>query len=107
MPSPKTNAAPPPARGEEAAPALGRLLLGGSGHHAGRLFHDREAHARLVAILLGNFTPAVLGLFAALERTFDLRRAFHELVEIHRAELTADHPEIAAFAHCQSPVSRA
>src|SRR6202012_4105837 len=66
-------------------------------------FDDREAHARSVAMLFRHFAPAGLSLAACLERAFDLRRAFHELVEVHRTELAADHPEIAAFGHCQSP----
>src|ERR1700733_14685050 len=95
-----------PRRGDEAAPVLGRLLKR-SGHPACGLFHDREAHAGLVAVFFRNLAPAIFGLCAALERTFDLRRAFHELVEIHRTELAADHPEITAFVHCQSPVAGA
>src|ERR1700733_8577803 len=89
-----------PQRGDEAAPVLGRLLKR-SGHHARGLFHDREAHTGLVAAFFRNLAPTIFSLCAALERTFDLRRAFHELVEIHRTELTADHPEIAAFGHCR------
>src|SRR5579883_2250303 len=86
-----------------------RLHLPGNEAFSGRrgavgLFNDREAHAGLVTVLFRHLAPAVLGFLAALERTLDLGRAFHELVEVHRAELTADHPEIAACGHCQSPV---
>src|SRR6185295_666797 len=70
-----------------------------SRHGAMRLFHDREAHAGAVPVLFGNLTPAVLGLLAGLERTLHLRGAFHQPVEVHRAELAADHPEIAAVGH--------
>src|SRR5690349_22055592 len=43
------------------------------------------------SVLLGDLAPAVLGFLARLERTLHLGRAFHQLVEIHRAELAADH----------------
>src|SRR5215470_15364979 len=64
-----------------------------------RLFHDREAHRTAMTIFLRDLAPAVFGLLAGLERAFDLGGAFHELVEVHRAELAANHPEIAAFGH--------
>src|SRR3974390_3124271 len=70
-----------------------------TGRGAIGLFNDREAHAGLVAVLLRHLAPALLSLLAGLEGSFDLGRAFHELVEVHRAELTANHPEIAAFGH--------
>src|SRR6478735_3784457 len=70
-----------------------------SGRHALRLFHDREAHARLVTALFRDLAPALFRFLPALERAFDLGRAFHELVEVHRAELAANHPEITAFGH--------
>src|SRR5437879_1810474 len=70
-----------------------------SGGHARGLFDDRKAHAGLVAILFRDLAPAFFGLFTGLERAFDLGRAFHELVEVHRAELAANHPEIAALCH--------
>src|SRR5246127_503422 len=70
-----------------------------SSRRAVGLFDDREAHAGLVAVLFRDFAPAILGFLARLERAFDLGRAFHELVEVHRAELTANDPEIAAFGH--------
>src|SRR5215831_538016 len=75
-------------------PAMKRLRRG-----TVRLFDDGEAHAGLVAVFFRHFAPAVLRLLARLERTFDLGRSFHELVEVHRAELTANHPEVAAFGH--------
>src|SRR6267154_6074011 len=82
---------PPPQAGEgEAKP---------SGRHARGLFDDRKAHAGLVAVFFRNLAPALFGLFTGLERAFDLGRAFHELVEVHRAELAANHPEIAALCH--------
>src|SRR5580692_12983404 len=93
-----------PQRGDEAAPVLGRLLKG-SGHHARGLFHDREAHPCLVAVFLRNLAPAIFSLCSALDWTCDLRRALHQLVEVHRTERAADHPEIAACVHCQSPVA--
>src|SRR5271167_1135322 len=68
-------------------------------HHTGGLFHDGKADPGLVAVLFRDFAPAVFGLLAGLERTFDLGGAFHELVEVHRTELAADHPEIAAMLH--------
>src|SRR5215475_715875 len=64
-----------------------------------RLFHDREAHRTAMAVFLRNLTPAVFRFLARLEGTFDLGGTFHELVEVHRAELAANHPEIAAFGH--------
>src|ERR1051325_11304292 len=70
-----------------------------SGQGAMRLFHDREAHAGAMAVLLGDLAPAILGFLAGLERTLHLRGALHQLVEVHRAELAADHPEIAAAGH--------
>src|ERR1700733_4723162 len=70
-----------------------------SGGDAGGFFHDGEAHAGLVASLFGDRAPGVLGLLAGLERTLHLGRAFHELVEVHRTELAANHPEIAACRH--------
>src|SRR3984885_9887941 len=91
-----------PSKGDEAAPVLGRLLKR-SGHHARGLFHDREAHTGLVAVFFRDLAPAIFSLCAALERTLYLGRTFHELVEIHRTELAADHPEIATVLHCQSP----
>ena len=63
------------------------------------LFHDGVADARLVAVLCRDFLPAVFRFLAALERTFDLGGAFHELVEVHRAELAAYNPEKAALGH--------
>src|SRR5215472_10639109 len=70
-----------------------------SSRRAVGLLHDREADAGLVAALFRYFAPAVFGFLAGLERAFDLSRAFHELVEVHRAELAANHPEIAACGH--------
>src|SRR5882757_273658 len=70
-----------------------------SGRDARGLFHDREADACLVAVLFRNLSPAIFGLLAGFERAPDLGGAFHELVEVHRAELAANHPEIAAFGH--------
>src|SRR5712672_319566 len=77
------------------------FLIGNSrsGRDAGRLFHDRKAYAGLVAVLFRDDAPGVLGFLAGLERTLNLGRAFHELVEVHRSELAANHPEIAAFGH--------
>src|SRR6478735_2230777 len=74
-----------------------------SGGHPARLFHDREAHAGLVTVLFRDRPPGFLGLGAALERTLNLGRAFHQLVEVHRTELAANHPEIAADRHDDSP----
>src|SRR6267154_1953624 len=68
---------------------------GRSGRDARGLFHDRKADAGLVTVLFGNRTPGILGFLAGRERTLHLGRAFHELVEVHRSELAADHPEIA------------
>src|SRR6266702_3807098 len=70
-----------------------------SGWHARGLFDDRETHAGLVAVFFRDLAPALFGFLAGLERAFDLGRAFHELVEVHRAELAANHPEIAALCH--------
>src|SRR4051794_12165890 len=55
-----------------------------SGRDPARLFHDREAHAGLVAMLFGDRAPGVLGFLAGAERALHLRRTFHQLVEIHR-----------------------
>src|SRR6478672_1318236 len=82
--------------------SFGPLVLGvgsRSGHHPRGLFHDGEAYAGLVAVLFRDLPPTIFGFLARLERTFDLGRAFDELVEVHRAELAADHPEIAACSH--------
>src|SRR5690348_17119246 len=68
------------------------------------LLDDREANASLVTVLFRDGAPGVLGFLAGLERTLHLGRAFHELVEVHRAELAANHPEITACAHDKSPV---
>src|SRR6476646_7999092 len=99
----------PLARREPLTPALSPRRAGRgrrgemrkpSGRHARGLFDDREAHASLVAIFFRNLAPALFGLFTGLERAFDLGRTFHELVEVHRAELAANHPEIApALCH--------
>src|SRR6185437_7050809 len=70
-----------------------------SGRHPARLFDDREAHSGLVTVLFRDRAPSFLGLGAALERALNLGRAFHQLVEVHRAELAADHPEIASDRH--------
>src|SRR5258708_8449293 len=82
---------PPPQAGEGDAKRSGRDARG--------FFDDRKAHAGLVAVFFRNLAPALFGLFTGLERAFDLGRAFHELVEVHRAELAANHPEIAALCH--------
>src|SRR6202011_2054153 len=86
---------------EEAAPVLEvlRARCARSGRHALRLFHDREAHPGLVAGLLRDFAPAIFRFLPALERASDLSRAFHELVEVHRTTLAANHPEITACGH--------
>src|SRR5262245_9910490 len=63
------------------------------------LFHDGVADACLVTALFRDFLPAVLRFLAGLERTFDLGRAFHELMEVHRAELAANNPQKAALGH--------
>src|SRR5665647_1863867 len=72
---------------------------GRSGRDAGGLFHDGKAHPGLVAVLFRDHAPGILGFLAGLERTLHLGRTFHELVEVHRTELAANHPEIAAFGH--------
>src|ERR1700680_4747181 len=97
-PSPRHVSSPrePPPR---PSPASGRGAREASGRHARRLLHDREADAGLVAMLLRDLAPALFRFLTALERAFDLGRAFHELVEVHRTELAADHPEIAALCH--------
>src|SRR6185437_53410 len=76
-----------------------RLLVFRSGGHPARLFHDREAHSGLVTVLFRHRPPGFLGLGAALERALNLGRSFHQLVEVHRTELPANHPEIAADRH--------
>src|SRR6185503_3665685 len=73
-----------------------------SGRDAGGLFDDRKAHAGLVTVLFRDRAPGILGLLAGLERSLYLGRAFHELVEVHRSELAANHPEIA-LRHDSSP----
>src|SRR5664279_172061 len=81
---------------------LGRFLsvaTGSGGRDPGGLFHDREAHTGLVTVLFRDRAPGILGFLAGLERTLHLGRPFHELVEVHRSELAANHPEIAAFGH--------
>src|SRR6202000_627278 len=50
-------------------------------------------------VLFRDLAPAILGFRARLEWAFDLGRSFHELVEVHRAEFTANNPEITAFGH--------
>src|SRR3954471_9239595 len=79
---------------------MGPLVLGPflkflSGRDAGGFFDDRKAHAGLVAVLFRDRAPGILGFLAGLERSLHLGRAFHELVEVHRSELAANHPEIA------------
>src|SRR5262245_47362935 len=81
-----------------ARPSRSGLRPLGPGRAIG-LFHDGVADACLVTALFRDFLPAVFRFLAALERTFDLGRAFHELVEVHRAELAADNPEKAALGH--------
>src|SRR5262249_36136999 len=78
-------------RGPEASASGARRAIG--------LFHDGVADACLVTVFFGNLFPAIFRFLAALERTFDLGRAFHELVEVHRAELAPDNPEKAALGH--------
>src|SRR5947209_628940 len=86
---------------------MGPLVLGPfldwsaarSGRNAGGLFDNGKAHPGLVAVLFRDGAPGILGFLAGLERTLHLGRAFHELVEVHRTELAANHPEIAAFGH--------
>src|SRR5882724_12620821 len=76
--------------------------VGGSrplGRDASGLFDDGKAHAGLVAVLFRHHAPGILGFLAGLERTLHLGRTFHELVEVHRTELAANHPEIAAYGH--------
>src|ERR1700687_4616501 len=72
--------------------------------HARGLLHDGKTHPGLVPVLFRDRAPGVLGFLAGLERALDLGRAFDELVEVHRTELAADHPEIAAGGHDQAPV---
>src|SRR5262249_58953706 len=43
--------------------------------------------------------PALLGFLARGERSLHLRRAFHQLVEVHRTELAADDPEQRTALH--------
>src|ERR1700733_11572108 len=97
---------PHPGSPGEAALVLGRLLISwkvfvleASGRNTAGLFHDREAHAGLVPVLFRNRAPGILGLLAGRERTLHLGRTMHEGVEIHRTELAANHPVIAAFGH--------
>src|SRR5882724_6979188 len=66
------------------------------GRDARGLFYDGKAHAGLVAVLFRHHAPGILGFLAGLERTLYLGRTFPELVEVHRTELAANHPEIAA-----------
>src|ERR1019366_7344179 len=80
------------------------LVLIRSGRDAGGFFHDGKAHAGLVAVLFRDRAPGILGFLAGLERTLHLSRAFHERVEVHRTELAANHPEIAAFCHGSLPL---
>src|ERR1700730_7507808 len=75
-----------------------------SGRDAGGLFDDRKAYAGLVTVLFRHGAPGVLGFLAGRERTLHLGRAFHELVEVHRTELAANHPEIA-LRHDKSPAA--
>src|ERR1700728_2788214 len=103
---------PHPGSPGEAALVLGRLLsswkvfspwkflvLEGSGRNAAGLFHDREAHAGLVPVLFRDRAPGILGLLAGRERALHLSRTVHEGMEVHRTELAANHPVIAAFGH--------
>src|ERR1700722_3658591 len=69
------------------------------GRDAAGLFHDREAHASLVAVLFRDHAPGIFGLLAGRERALDLGRAVHERVEVHRTELAANHPVITAVYH--------
>src|SRR3954470_4661287 len=71
------------------------MAAGRSGRDARGLFHDRKADAGLVTVLFRNRAPGILGFLAGRKRTLHLGRAFHELVEVHRSELAANHPEIA------------
>src|ERR1700676_83005 len=84
---------------------LGRLLPG-LGRDAGGLFHDGKTNAGLVTVLFRDHAPGVLGFLAGLERTLNLGRAFHELVEVHRTELAANHPEIATHDSLLLSISR-
>src|SRR5258708_11608204 len=70
-----------------------------SGRNARGLFHDGKTHAGFVAVFFRDHAPGLLGFFAGLERALHLGGAFHELVEVHRTELAANHPEIAACGH--------
>src|SRR5690242_14233408 len=79
-PAPNMHSAPPDLR-RTGPIALGRYWLAersrsGSGRAIG-LFHDGVAHAGLVTARFGDFFPAVFGVLAGLERTFDLGGAFH------------------------------
>src|ERR1700730_12773184 len=74
-------------------------LASRSGRNARGLFHDRKAHAGFVPVLLRDRAPGLFGLLAGLERALNLGRAFHQLVEAHRTELAANHPEIPALSH--------
>src|SRR5882724_9317764 len=69
------------------------------GRDASGLFDDGKAHAGLMTVLFRHHAPGILGFLAGLERTLHLGRTFHELVEVHRTELAANHPEIAAYGH--------
>src|SRR5438477_10492986 len=95
----ETKAAPPGSPGEAAAVLGVSWLLDRSGRHAIGLFDDRKAHAAAMAVLFRDLAPAIFRFLAGLERASDLGRTFHELVEVHRTELTANHPEITALFH--------
>src|ERR1700737_3545426 len=70
-----------------------------SGRNARGLFHDGEAHASFVPVLLRDRAPGLFGLLAGLERALNLGRALHQLVEVHRTEPTPNPPEISALFH--------
>src|SRR5882724_437218 len=78
---------------------LGERMADLSGRHALGLFHDRKAHAGLMTVLFRDRAPGILRLLPGLERALHLGRTFHQPVEVHRTELAADHPEIAAVLH--------
>src|ERR1700677_1768064 len=93
----KSRTAPPGYPDEAAGPWT--LLLTSSGRGAIRFFDNREAHAAAVAVFFRDRAPGIFGFLAGGERTLHLGGAFHQLVEIHRTELAANHPEITSALH--------
>ena len=79
---------------------LGHAAFFGAGAYAvGMLAYHGIWSEPITSLIVGACVASLIGFLSGLERTSDLGGTFHELVEVHRAELAADNPKKAALGH--------